>query len=87
MTAINEVQVVLCIDASGSMQTYHYMDAAITDSNIFVNIMLPNDAVGVVSFKDKAAYVYDNGANPPKVKIMNGAVWLEAAKAISSPRA
>lgn len=68
---INQVQVVLCIDASGSMRSYGYMGSAKLDSTIFTNIMLPDDAVGVVSFKTSASNVADNGAKPPKVAILN----------------
>jgi hypothetical protein len=87
MANVSEVQVVLCIDSSGSMSTGNYIQGAINDSNTFVNIMLPDDAIGVVTFNDTARYVYDNGANPPKVQVIQGTVLQEASKAISALKA
>jgi hypothetical protein len=87
--SVNEVQVVLCIDASGSMNQNGYLSPAKLDSTIFTNIMLPDDAVGVVSFKNSASYVADNGASPPQVAILdkNNTVRASVLTAISKIKA
>lgn len=57
----NPVSVSVLIDRSSSMATSGYVDVTRTTSKLFVDLLQPDDHVGVVSFSDDATDVYSDG--------------------------
>lgn len=57
----NPVSVSLLVDRSGSMVSSGYVDVTRTTSKLFVDLLQPNDRIGVVSFSDNATDVYSDG--------------------------
>lgn len=86
MAILKPVQIVLCIDKSGSMNYYGYITSAKTDASTFVDLMISRnsyseaDAVGVVSFNSSAYYTFDGGNEPPSVAILTNEKVKQAAK-------
>ena len=65
----NPVSVSVLVDRSGSMVASGYVDVTRTTSKLFVDLLQPNDRIGVVSFSDNATDVYSDGG---LVDLING---------------
>lgn len=65
----NPVSVSLLVDRSGSMVSSGYVDVTRTTSKLFVDLLQPNNRIGVVSFSDNATDVYSDGG---LVDLING---------------
>lgn len=65
----NPVSVSLLLDRSGSMVASGYVDVTRATSKLFVDLLQPNDRIGVVSFSDNATDVYSDGG---LVDLING---------------
>lgn len=57
----NPASVSLLLDRSGSMVASGYVDVTRATSKLFVDLLQPNDRIGVVSFSDDATDVYSDG--------------------------
>ena len=73
----NPVSVSLLVDRSGSMVASGYVDVTRTTSKLFVDLLQPNDRIGVVSFSDNATDVYSDGG---LVDLINGSGINAAAR-------
>ena len=54
------ISVSLLVDRSGSMVASGYVDVTRSTSKLFVDLLQPNDRIGVVSFSDNATDVYSD---------------------------
>jgi Mg-chelatase subunit ChlD len=76
------VSVSVLIDRSGSMVSAGYVDVTRATSKLFVDLLQPNDRVGVVSFSDNATDVYSDAG---LVDLIDGpAVNVAARNAIDA---